>query len=191
MKTLRLLAALLITAILIAACSAAVEPGAAGEEPGPRPTLADQPASSNPDLPVPINPDEPVSSEPGNAEPGPGEPMTPAEYAPQPGDSKLSRGNVYLESIDLLTLESFPPQFMLSLEGSLPNPCYALRVVVSAPDAQNKIAVDVYSVFDPNLMCAEVIKPFAQGVALGQLKPGLYTVLVNGDEVGQIEMPQY
>lgn len=181
MKILRLIVALFITAVLVAACSAAVVMPVATREPGQ--------SGSMPSQPAPIDPDQPVQSEPGTAAPVEGEPVKPVDYAPQPGDAKLSRGNVYLEATDLLSLESFPPQFVLSIEGSLPNPCYSLRVVVNPPDADHKILVDVYSVYDPSAICAEVIKPFAQGVPLGKLEPGQYTVLVNGSEVGQVVMP--
>src|SRR5688500_7491350 len=68
-----------------------------------------------------------------------------ADYHPQPGNSQLTRGTVFLDSTDLLTMESYPLQFMIVLKGNLPTPCHALRVAVSEPDAQNKIAVDVYS----------------------------------------------
>jgi hypothetical protein len=182
MRTLRLFAAFFLTAVLIAACSAAVDTPAASREPSPPAALPDQPVVSNPD--------QPVQSEPGSVEPGQGGPVKPVDFSPQPGDSKLSRGNVYLESMDLLMMESFPPQFLISIEGSLPNPCYALRAVVTPPDADNKIAVDVYSVYDPAAICAEVIVPFAQGIPLGQLAPGKYAVFVNQQKIGDLEMPQ-
>jgi hypothetical protein len=44
----------------------------------------------------------------------------PSDSIPVPSDSNLVRGNVILESTDLLTLESFPLQFILVLKGGLP-----------------------------------------------------------------------
>lgn len=109
------------------------------------------------------------------------------DYAPQPGDAALTRGNVYLESTDLLTLESFPLQFMLQLKGNLPTPCNALRVVVSPPDADNKVFVDVYSVTDPNKVCAQVIQPFDVNIPLGSFSAGAYTLWVNDEQVAEFQ----
>jgi hypothetical protein len=119
----------------------------------------------------------------GNVPPNAGS----ADYHPQPGDSKLLRETVFLDSIDLLILESFPLQFMLVLKGNLPTPCHALRVVVSEPDAQNQIAVDVYSLIDLNTTCIQVLEPFEVNVPLGSFAEGKYTLWVNGELAAEFQ----
>ncbi len=107
----------------------------------------------------------------------------PQPYAPQPEDSSLKRASVFLESIDLLPVIG-APEVRLHLSGNLPTPCHALRVEISPPDAANAIAVSVYSVVDPDLMCEDVLRRFDVTVSLGEYPPGRYTVFVNGARVG-------
>lgn len=108
-------------------------------------------------------------------------------YAPQPADNQLMRGNVYLDSIQLLSMESYPPQIALLLQGSLPTPCNHLRVAVSAPDAKNRIFIDVYSVIDPNQICIQVLAPLEVNIPLGSFPPGHYSVWVNGEKIGEFD----
>jgi hypothetical protein len=124
--------------------------------------------------------DNPVSSD---------DPLAPKadDTLPRPADSDLTRGAVYLDSIELLTMESFPLQFSLALAGNLPTPCDQLRVAVSPPDADNKIVVDVYSLSDPDAICAEVLKPFTATIPLGSFPSGHYTLWVNGEQVAEFD----
>jgi hypothetical protein len=99
----------------------------------------------------------------------------------------LTRESVYLDSVDLLTMESNPLQFSLALAGNLPTPCNQLRVAVSPPNAENQILVDVYSLSTPGTICAEVLQPFSQNVPLGSFPAGHYTVWVNGRQMGEFD----
>lgn len=125
------------------------------------------------------SPDTPVN----DLTPSPGGPP----YAPQPGDDALHRGPAFVEATDILVLESFPLQFQLSLSGNLPTPCHELRIVVDEPDANNNIAVDVYSVVDPNAICIQVLQAFQASVNLGSFPAGHYTVTVNGGAAGEFD----
>lgn len=118
-----------------------------------------------------------------------GNPTPPAEnpYLPQPGDEALLRGNVYLDSVDLLILESFPVQIMLVLRGNVPDPCHQLRLVVGQPDEQNRIEVEAYSLGDPTKICIQVLAPFEVNLNLGSFPAGTYTVWVNGEQVGEFD----
>ena len=107
--------------------------------------------------------------------------------APKPSDGKLTRGNVFIQKSELLIRESFPPQISLALSGDLPTPCYELRAVVSAPDQDNKINVDVYSVVDPDMICTQVLKPFQENIDLGAFPSGHYTVWINGELIGEFD----
>jgi len=111
------------------------------------------------------------------------------EWAPQPGDADLTRVEVEIEKTDLLTLESFPPQYMLHVEGWKGNPCQELRVVVSEPDDQNRIDVEVYTVIEPDVVCIQVLEGLDINIPLGSFSTGEYTVLLNGEVVGTISAP--
>ncbi len=127
------------------------------------------------------NMDEPVTG--GQATPTPSD----LPYAVKAGDANLSRGNVFINSAELVVRESYPPQISLLLEGGLPTPCHQLRVVVPQPDAENRIMVEAYSVVDPAAICIQVIENFSQAVEMGTYASGHYTVFVNGKLVGEFD----
>lgn len=130
------------------------------------------------------NPDQPVSSSDSVTD------ETPAiveSYLPQQSDTQLKQGSVYLDSSEILTLESYPLQFTLHMKGSLPTPCHQLRVAVQQPNAQNQILIEVYSVVDPDKMCTQVLEPFEVTVPLGSYPAGKYTVLVNGEVIAEFQ----
>ena len=143
------------------------------------------PATQPPAAPTP-DPNQPVSSTPGSSDPVPAQPANP--YAPQPGDEKLPRGEVFIDSMDLLVMESYPPQFRLALAGNLPTPCHQLRIQLNDPDAAGKIEVEVYSLTDPDRMCTQVLQPFDAALPL-QYPAGKYTLWVNGQQVGTMDVP--
>ena len=134
--------------------------------------VADEPVTTPPDM------DQPVSS---------AETATPQADLPTPTDSNLLRGNAYLDSAELLTLESYPLQFTLALKGNLPTPCNQLRVDVSPPDAENRINVDVYSMANPDRICAQMLAPFEENIPLGSFSAGHYTLWVNGELIAEFD----
>jgi hypothetical protein len=138
------------------------------------------PVPAEPPTTIPLLPDTPVLNEPTSP--------LPALPVPKPGDSDLLRGPVFLDSAELLVLESFPPQYRLALKGSLPDPCHELGVEIPAPDAQGIIEVQVYSLAYPGKACIQVLESFETSVNLEGLTPGNYKVVVNGEPVGQIEV---
>ncbi len=126
-------------------------------------------------------PDSPVSSDdPASA---PGAPS----YDPQPGDDQLTRSNAYVESVEVRLMESFPVQVGLGLKGNLPTPCEQLRIQTAAPDAENQIVLDVYSVAEAGQMCAEVLQPFEANLNLGSFPSGHYTLWINGEMRGEFD----
>ena len=131
------------------------------------------------------DPDTPVTSPPGD-DVSTNEPVL-NSFAPQPGDANLTRGNVYINEASLIIRESFPPQVSLNLIGDLPTPCNQLRVEINPPDQQNKIVADVYSVIDPNQICAQVLEPFEESIDLGTFPSGHYTVWVSGQMAGEFD----
>jgi hypothetical protein len=160
-----------ILILLLAACGPQADPATPTPAPG-------SPATAAPTA----SPDEPLSSTPG----GPGEAPP---YAPAAGDARLDRSTAFVDAADIIVAESFPPQYFISLRGSLPTPCHALRVAVAPPAAGNRIDLDVYSVADPNVMCAQVLEPFEVSVRLGTYPAGTYAVWVNGQPLGEFRAP--
>ncbi len=150
---------LLVLALVLSACG----PAATGSQ-GGSPDM-DTPVTSDQDTPTPSAP----------------------PYAVKAGDANLSRGNVFIDSADLVVRESYPPQISLLLEGGLPTPCHQLRVVVAQPDAENRIMVEAYSVVDPAAICIQVIEAFSQAVEMGTYASGHYSVYVNGELVGEFD----
>lgn len=130
----------------------------------------------------------PVSNPPpGGSEPTP---QPTPDYNPRPADENWRRDTAFVDEFQILILESYPPQYRLSLTGNLPTPCHQLRVLVKPPDAQNILAVSVYSVTPPNQMCAQVLSPFQASIPLDGAAPGQYAVTVNGQDAGSIDIPQ-
>lgn len=150
---------LLMATFLITACSGAL---AAIERPGDSP---DTPVSSN-------DPDQGV--------PG-GEP-----WQPQPGDEVRQRGEVEIDSAEILVLESYPPQFVFHLVGWKGTPCHELRVTVSEPDTQQRIFVEAYTLVDPDVVCIQMLEGFDINVPLGSYESGEYSIWLNGQEIGTL-----
>jgi inhibitor of cysteine peptidase len=109
------------------------------------------------------------------------------QYAPQPGDDTLTRGKVFLESTNMFIMESYPVQVNVNLTGSLPTPCNKLRAVINTPDANKNIKIELYSVIDPDVMCAQTLQPFEATLSLGSFPAGHYTVLVNDEKLGEFD----
>jgi hypothetical protein len=165
--------------ILLAACGAE-----APVEPAPVETPASypDPLPTEPSLPSAYpGPDEPVF--PGSPDP------YPSPLEPLPGEESMDRGEAFVDDTQLLVMESFPPQYLLQLTGSLPTPCHYLRADISEPDAQNRIDIEVYSLVDPDVTCIQVLESFQTGINLGSFPQGSYTVLLNGEQVAEFDAP--
>lgn len=108
-------------------------------------------------------------------------------YYPQPGDNALTRGRIVPTSINLLRLETDPPQIQLLLSGYLPTPCHELRVVIQPPNENNDILVEIYSLVNPDLECEQVLRAFDETIVLGNYPSGSYWVWVNGGKVGNFD----
>ncbi len=108
-------------------------------------------------------------------------------YAPLPGDFKLQADKAYLESHELQTISMFPPEYLLVLKGTLPTPCHALRVQITPSEETNTLAINVYSVTDPNAVCTQVLQPFNAEVPIRNLIPVRYKVFLNGEQIAEID----
>jgi hypothetical protein len=116
---------------------------------------------------------------------GSSQPQASDPLQPLPDEANMSRGEVTISSQELLVMESYPLQVALLIKGTLPTPCHQLRVDVSEPDDQNRIMVEAYSLVDPAQICAQVLQSFEENIPLGSYPDGTYTVLLNGEKVGE------
>lgn len=133
-------------------------------------------------------PDPAAPSEPPSAQ-APG-PAAPTEAASIPGSDVPpgERGPVYVDTAELLLMESFPVQVNLQVKGALPTPCHELKWEVEAPDSSGRIDVALYSLADPTLACIQVLEDFEAGIPLGSYAEGTYTVYLNGKLVGEVQL---
>ncbi len=175
-----------VSCLLLAGISLMLAACAAMNVPSVEPTSTPVEELPLPGATLPADPDAPVSNEPGSPEPNP----APPSYLPRPEDKNWTKSKVYIEGAEILTLESFPPQFMLHVAGNLPNPCHQLRIKVNPPDQEQRVAVEVYSVADPTKNCIDVIQPFDASIRLDAgLSAGRYSVLVNDSLIGEMQVP--
>ena len=136
-----------------------------------------------------------VNPQPVSATPSPGSPVSnddqPSSGAsaspldPIPGEEKMKHSEATISESEVVLLESYPVQVRLSLKGTLSTPCHHLRAKVSQPDAQNRIQVEVFSLYDPNEICIQMLQAFETNISLGSYSGGSYTVWLNGVQVGE------
>ncbi len=113
----------------------------------------------------------------------------PSGYEPQPGDDKLRRDQVFLDAENSVIVvgSSLPAQVSVTLDGNLSDPCHQLRVIVSPPNDQRQINLDVYSLYDPSQACITVLKPFRASIPLGIFSGAHFSVFVNGQLIGEFD----
>jgi hypothetical protein len=123
---------------------------------------------------------ETISPSP-TAEPEPTTAVVPTEAPSQPADPIL--GPATVESLEILTLESFPVQIHARVTGVLPDDCAELADIVVQQDA-NTFNISMSMMQRPGADCGETEVPFEEIVPLDVygLPAGSYTVSVNGIE---------
>ena len=89
------------------------------------------------------------------------------------------RGPAFVEDVQFVFLESYPVQVRATIVGNLPTPCHEAVAEVTDSDGTT-VTVDVYSLVDPQAVCAEVLDPFEVTVEVGSFETGEY-VLIIGD----------
>ena len=86
---------------------------------------------------------------------------------------------------EILVLESNPEQYSLHIVGSLPNPCYKLRISLT-PLQDGSINIEAYSLTERGSICIEVLQSFEATLPLNALPKGGHLILLNGEELGRI-----
>lgn len=178
----------LILALLLVSCAKATEE--------PSPVMTEESTPIKTEIPGEPYPQPAINLAPtwtpAYPEPGTlfgGSQMVLTVFAPLPSDSKLMRGNAYVDlpTSEIIISESEPMTVTVILRGNLPDPCHQLRVVVNPADEQKNINLEVYSVTDPNNICVTMLAPFEARVELGAYLTGHYKVLVNGELLGEFD----
>ncbi|MBE2221512.1 MAG: hypothetical protein IAF02_08230 [Anaerolineae bacterium] len=126
----------------------------------------------------------------GGAEPT-AEPVTveptqeiPATFTPIPEPTALTEplfGLATVESVQILTLESFPVQINVQVRGVLPNGCTEIDNIITQTDGSH-FDIAITTVQQPDTICTDAVVPFEEMVPLEveDLDAGTYTVTVNG-----------
>lgn len=191
----------LVSTLLLAACASGTTttPGVT-ENPTVPPTQSSSPtqtsaptlSSASTSYPAPSS----VATVPASsAYPAPGQSNSGSAgiplsgYEPQAGDDSLKRGEatVDMTNSQLIVTATEPAQAKVVLNGTMPDPCHSLRVVVTPPDTTNTINIDAYSLFDPNTACVTKIETFSATIPLGSYTSGDYNVNVNGGKLGMFQ----
>ncbi len=109
-------------------------------------------------------------------------------YAPLAGDKDMMTGDIKVDSASVSLAESQPPQVMVQINYFQPTPCYKLRVEASGPDAKNQINLKAYAVAEKNKACTlmALATPLQANLNLGSLPKGHYTILLNGNQIGEV-----
>ena len=95
-------------------------------------------------------------------------------------------GNAFVNTSEL----KLAGELTVVLQGDLPDPCNSLHIEIQAPDSDNRINVIASSWYEDNgLACVQVLEPFEVSVRIPtqSLADGIYTVLVNGEEIGSFQ----
>ncbi|MEZ4538998.1 MAG: NBR1-Ig-like domain-containing protein [Chloroflexota bacterium] len=108
-------------------------------------------------------------------------PTTGPTVAPTLSSTEPTRGQVVVDSIDVLILESFPVQVNVVARGNLPDSCTQVDEIITQ-QANDTFRVAITTLRQPALACTQALVPFEQTLSLDVvgLPAGTYTVNVNG-----------
>ena len=98
-------------------------------------------------------------------------------------DSGLVQVLAPIESVEILIMESSPPQYSVAVVSGLPNSCVSFGgYSLTRDDDTIQIEMVNWKPADPGIVCAQVYGTVATNIPLGsKFEPGeIYTVEVNG-----------
>ena len=128
---------------------------------------------------------------PSAAEPAPEQPLTSNETTPteELPDVQSAKGDeeemkmiigesAYVDSLDMLFLESFPLQVHALVKGNLPDGCTKIREITVEKESEEHFTIHIITQSPDGLMCTQALVPFEENVALDVygLPAGTYTV---------------
>jgi hypothetical protein len=109
-----------------------------------------------------------------------------AAASPDPTRDAPEEGPVYIDSVEILYLESFPVQVHLRVQGSLPTPCH--EATWDVEQDEEGISVRLWSQADPEVICVQVLEPFEVAIPIGTFESASLPVMLNGEPVGRVEV---
>jgi len=187
MIRLKILSIFLLLALILTACNGELLPL-------PQPTAiilhpVDTPVETPTIIPLPSGtPSSTLSSKEVIPTPTPLKiPPVSTDMLPKPADQILNQGIAEVNSAEVVQLQANPPKYVVHIKGSTPTPCHKLRVSVVISKGDNHVVMEAYSVFDPKVICLQVIQPFDVTVPLDKLPVNDYTVWLNDQQVGEIK----
>jgi inhibitor of cysteine peptidase len=121
------------------------------------------------------------NTEPGNNNNTSQENDTQENSSTESNSTDYIYGTAAVDTVQILTLESFPVQIHVLAEGYLPDSCTEIDNVSTTKDGNN-FNVTITTKRPKDAMCTQVIVPFNKTIPLEVqgLKAGNYTVDVNG-----------
>jgi hypothetical protein len=189
-KTMRnraIVAGLAIVAVAILALAIAVvsadddDDEDAAAAPSPTATATQLPPSAVPTSPPatqgPVQrPDQPVSATPGAPPPSPTPTELPLDRHPEPAP---------IDGLEMLILESFPPQYMLNVKAGLPSGCAQPLSHRIVGRQGNVIQVEVLNSLPDNAICTAIYGMYELNINLGSdfTSGQTYIVRVNNEEL--------
>jgi putative hemolysin len=115
-----------------------------------------------------------------------GECLPESEAMLQSPPEKATIGNAFVDNRELVLEEGLS----VHISGNLPDPCHSLYIEIAKPDENNNIYITTSSWYlDTGLSCIQVLEPFDVVIEVPTegLADGVYTVYVNGEEVGAFQ----
>jgi hypothetical protein len=103
-----------------------------------------------------------------------------------PTEIPVDASPFFVDSTDILLMESFPVQVALRVNGNLPSPCH--QPVWEVEDDGETIHVTLATVAADDRVCIQVLVPTELSVPLGSFESGRRTVNLNGEQIGDFEI---
>lgn len=111
------------------------------------------------------------------------------ELDPESGSGVLVEAEILIGSLEVEVERSGDlPEVFLVVTGSLPTPCHQFAFQPEQPDNEGRINVRIFSLYDNQEECVQMLQPFNQKISLGLFPAGNYTILVNGEAVRELEL---
>lgn len=101
----------------------------------------------------------------------------------EPGSGSHEYGYAMIEQVEVRRGDEQPRRVVLAIQGALPDACSELIEPPEVTFVDAKVIVTLEWQRPRGLICAQVLRPFATTVDLGELEPGTYTLSVNDLEM--------
>jgi inhibitor of cysteine peptidase len=103
-----------------------------------------------------------------------------AETGTAYSEGELMRLPTTIETVDVLVMESFPPQLSLQVTGYQPDGCdFPAQVEIRRDAETNTVYVQIFREMPLAVMCPASTIPYEASINLGSFDPGSYTIIVN------------